>query len=128
PVAASSRPSSPARLCTAPSCSSIHSAPSSAGSPLSRRVVNTRPPTRSRASRTTDGIPQPCSRKAALSPAKPAPTTTTRGEGGSEETGLRTGGAYVTRLNGGSIFVLRAASDRALGGGESGWPHTRESG
>ena len=59
------------------SCSKIHSAPSSAISPLSSLTECTRPPTRSRASTTMTLAPASWSSRAAARPAKPAPTTTT---------------------------------------------------
>src|SRR5207247_3066 len=45
--------------------------------PSDRWCVQMRPPTRSRASRTTTDLPASASRRAAVSPAYPAPTTQT---------------------------------------------------
>src|SRR4051812_29567865 len=56
----------------------MNSAPISTTAPLRRRCDHTRPPTRSRASRTTTSWPPRTSPVAAASPAGPAPTTATR--------------------------------------------------
>src|SRR5438128_7985562 len=47
------------------------------GEPSDRWCVQMRPPTRSRASRTMTDLPAPASRRAAVSPVYPAPTTQT---------------------------------------------------
>src|SRR5439155_6918605 len=57
---------------------SMYSPPASACWPLGKWMVCTRPPTRSRASRTTTSKLLRRSSKAAARPASPAPTTTTR--------------------------------------------------
>src|SRR6185437_10196525 len=51
--------------------------PTSTTCPSARRWFSTRPPTRSRASRTSTLAPARCSSRAAVRPARPAPTTTT---------------------------------------------------
>ena len=55
----------------------------STGTPQRAVWVHTRPPTRSRASRTTTDRPAWDSRRAAVSPARPAPTTQTSASIGS---------------------------------------------
>src|SRR4051794_4629630 len=57
---------------------SMYSPPASACWPPAKRTVWTRPPTRSRASSTVTRKPARSSSCAATSPARPAPTTTTR--------------------------------------------------
>src|SRR4051794_13853409 len=56
----------------------MYSPPASACWPAARRTVCTRPPTRGRASSTVTRKPARSSSCAATSPARPAPTTTTR--------------------------------------------------
>ena len=70
-------PSSPAssRMRVWPSPS--HCPPSSSGVPSSSTRPSVRPPTRSRASTTVTSCPRATSRRAAASPASPAPTTMT---------------------------------------------------
>ena len=60
--------------------SMIHSAPISTTAPLPRVTDQTRPPTRSRASRTVTSTPASVRCRAADSPAKPAPITTALGD------------------------------------------------
>ncbi len=61
--------------CTIVSSDMIHSAPSSTIAPFVRVTDQTRPPTRSRASRTVTPTPRSASDRAAERPANPAPTT-----------------------------------------------------
>ena len=64
-------------------CGPTKHPPMSTGTPLRAVWVQTRPPTRSRASSTTTDCPAWDSRRAAVSPAKPAPTTQTSASIGS---------------------------------------------
>src|SRR5262249_39692027 len=98
-VSESSRASASMRRCPGP----IHCPPRSTHCPPPS-FLQVRPPTRSRASRTTTLAPRRVSSRAAVRPARPAPTTTTSADrstsaalrGRLEEEGRpRLGGAHV---------------------------------